>query len=360
MKKFFVDTFRFIGALLALVRGIMVLGMFAVGALTVYLINVTAHVTINQYNESLTWKNTAYETPLADIEPALVANVVDTDIVNAAAAWERLDGYVDGLDGQPMQDRDAAEEVLGQARHWQEVYGLKSGAVDRLSLYLELEDAIPGAYAALDTVPLQVLAGRLHDMEMEESTVAGQQYMERLRDVSADFGEARRLMEDTVWSVGTVDNGVWTIPYTYTRTDLAEVLDQIQGMRKFPALCDVADVLSDIADVLNQNKNAREYFAYQAFWDSVSGLTRSQYVPVSSIYTYGQALSFGCIVQPVQFEGYTVSLDSPVSDVYYQGERLDNNQYMRKGAVFAADIDEIYEPVPIEVPEIPMGGEDYE
>ena len=326
MKKFFINTFRFIGAILALIRGVMILGMLVVGILTAYLIYVTANITVNQYNETLTWKNTAYEVPLAEIEPALVANRMDTDIVSAATAWEELETYLNSLDGQFIQDREIADKLLTDAVKWQEKYNLKSDSITRLSLYLKLEDAISEIYSTLDTNTLQELAKTLYELELEEKTEAGQRYMERIRSISSEFAEAQNIMTETVMSVGTVENGIWTIPYTYTRTDLTEALEQLQNLQKFPNLYNSADILSDIADVLNYNKNAREYFEYQTFAENIDGLNRSQYVAVSSIYTYEQALSFGCNIYPQYRDGYTISPNSPVIGIYHDGERLDNDQ----------------------------------
>lgn len=344
IKRFFRETFRFIGALLALVRGIMVIGMLVIGAGTAFLIYTTANVTINQYNETLTWKNTAYETPLAEIEPALVSNVVDTDIVTAAAAWEALDSYVENLEQEPP-DRETAQALLDEAVKWQEKYSLKSDAITRLSLYLETEEAISEAYETLDTSRLKELALALDTLEMEEKTQAGQYYMGRLAEVASDFGQARDMMENVIGSVGTLQNGVWTIPYTYTRTELAEALEQVNTMKKFPALSNTAGILSDVADVLNSNKNARDYFNYQEFSAKVSGLTRSDYVAVSSIYTYGQALDYGFTVAPVYLNGFIISLDSPVTGVYQDGGRLASNEYVRKGSGIVVEIQEIYEPI---------------
>lgn len=360
MKKFFKDTFRFIGALLALVKGIMLLAMLAVVVMAVYFINMAAHVTINQYNESLVWEKINYEAPLAEIEPALVSNVIDTDIVDAATAWEALEEYLDSLDGKSIPDREHAVEILNEAVYWQKIYDLESDSITRLYLYLELEDAISDAYITLDTTDLQTLGTKLYNLEMEESTAAGQSYMERLREVSYDFEKAKTLMTNTVWSVGTVEDGIWTIPYTYTRTNLTEVLEQLQSMQKFPAICDTADVLSDISTVLNYNKNAREYFQYQEFKEAMSDVNRSQYTAVSNIYTYGQALSFGCDVQVEEQAGYTVSLNSLVEGIYYNGERLDNDQYVKKGTKLTAVISEIYEPIPeSQLYEVPLEEEEY-
>lgn len=344
------ETFRFIGALLALARAVMVIGMFVIGALSVYLIYETTQVTVNQYNETLTWDGTAYNIPLADIEPALVANRLDKDIVTAAAAWDDLETYVKSLNGDGIPDREEAHAILDEAVKWQEIYDLESYDIDRLSLYLRLEEAIDKAYATLDITDLQQCAQELYDIELEEKTVSGQRYMERMQELSADFEDAGIMMANTVLSIGKVENGIWTIPYTYTRSDLTEALEQIEAMQRFQELESSANVLSDIADVLNYNKNARDYFEYQSFMESIENLRRSDYVPVSSIYTYGQALEFGCIVNPVYMNGYTISMNSPVTGIYYEGRKLAGNQYVRKGTELTATINEVYDMIVIEEP----------
>lgn len=355
MKKFVKNTFRFIGAVFSLIRGIMVLGMLVMAAASVYFINMAYKVTIDQYEESLVWKDTAYEKPLAEVEPVLVSNIVDTDIVAAASAWDTLNQYVGGLDGSGLQDKENAKMLLDNAAHWQDVYNLRSDAVTRLSLYLELEDAIPDAYVTLDTGALEGLADRLYALELEMPTASGKQYMERLGEVSADFKKAKALMADTVLSAGSLKDGTWTVPYTYTEKDIAKVLGQLQAVEKFPDIRSTINVLSDVADVLNYNKNARDYFKYQEFKKSVLGKTsRSKYRPVSSIYTYAQALDFGCDILAEERDGYTISPDSILNGIYYKGERLSGNDYVKKGTLLTAIVNEIYEPIPIEEPSVPV------
>lgn len=356
IKKFFREMFRFIGALVALVRGIMVIGMLVVGAATAFLIYTTANVTISQYNETLTWKNTAYETSLSEIEPTLVSNVVDTDIVTAAAAWETLDSYVRNLEQEPPE-REAAQAVLDEAVKWQEKYGLESDAIDRLSLYLEMEEAVSEAYASLDTSRLKELSQQLYVLEMQEQTSAGQYYMDRMKEVASDFIKVQDVMANVIGSVGTLQNGVWTIPYTYTRTELAGALEQIKTMDRFPALGSTAAILSDVADVLNSNKSAREYFEYQEFSAQVAGLSQSDYVAVSSVYTYDQALRYGFTVTPQYAEGFAIDESSPVTGVYYNGERLASHRYVRKGSSkVVVEISEVY--VPVQEPEQVTGYEE--
>ncbi len=345
MKRFFKGTFRFIGAFIALVRGIMVLAMLVVGMVTVYFINKAANITINQYNESLIWESTAYEAPLAEIEPAFVSNVIDTDAVDAAAAWEELDRYMDSLDGQQIKDRDTAKKVLDNAVYWQDIYGYKSDEITRLSLYLDLEDAISYAYTTLDTSNLQTLSIKLYDLEMEEKTKTGQQYIKRIKEAGNDFKEVKIFLTETIYTIGPVEYGILTIPGSCTRRDLAEVLKKAQIMNKFPAFKTKTDVMSGIDEALARNKNAEDYFKYRQFKENAVE-TCNQYTSVSVISTYGQALAFGCNIQAEDRPGYRISIESPVFGVYYEGERLDDNQYIRNGTPVTAEIDPVYEPVP--------------
>lgn len=350
MKRFFKNMFRFIGALLALAKGITIIGMFIIAACSIYLIYTTANVTINQYNETLTWQNTAYEVPLAEIEPTLVSNVVDTDIITAASAWENLDNYLYSIKDGGFE-RDTAQAILDDAVQWQDIYGLKSDAITRMSLYLELEDAIPEAYDTMDLSRLKELSVSLYSLELEERTATGQAYMDRVARVASDFADAKRTVTETIGSIGTFEDGIWIVPYGYSRTDLTDVLEKLKSLEKFPALYDSENVLSDIADVLNTNKDAREYFEYQQFIENVGDLTRSDYVAVSSIYTYADAVAYGCQVDAPQWDGYFISGESPVTGLYYDGERLASDEYIRKGAQITAEIDPIYELIPEPEPE---------
>lgn len=358
MRKFFKCIWKFLKAMLSTVRILTIIGMFIVAGVTIYFVTTAYRVTVNQYNESLIWESTAYEAPLAEIEPALVSNVVDTGMVDAAASWDALEDYVHSLDGKSI-DKAKAKSLLDKAAQWQEAYGLESEAVSRLSLYLEIEDAIPKAYDTLDTENLSSLAMLLYAMELKERTQAGQQYMERIAQVASDFAAAKALMGDTILSVGTLEDGVWTIPYTYDRSDVTQLLKRAEALRKFPKLRDMANVLSDITTVLNYNKNARERFGYQKFKDMIAGLSRSDYIAVSSVYTYGQALSYGL---KVDVQGDYADANSPVEGLYYKGRRLENNQHIRKGSNVVVKVTGLYKPeatpeptpVPTEPPAMPQ------
>lgn len=345
MKKFFKNVLRFIKMTFSFVRAVTLIGMIFVGAVSVYLIYMAYHVTVSQYNESLTWEKTAYDAPLAEVEPVLVSNTVDANKVAAADSWNALDDYLETLDEQDLNE-EKAEKIMEEAAHWQEVYGMDSDSITRLSLYLEIEKAIPATYSTLNTDDLASLTLELHNLELEKTTKSGQRYMKRIRQVVTDFMTAKSTVTDTILSVGTLKDGVWTIPYTYERSDLADILKQIQAMRKFPALGDTADVLADIADALNFNKNARDYFAYKKFKEQMQSLTRSDYISVSSIYTYGQALDNGINVSVKQKKGYTIRIDSLVTGVYYNGICLSSDTYIKKGTNVTAFIDPIYEPEP--------------
>lgn len=352
IRKIFKDTFRFIGALLALVKGVALIMMLCVAVMSLYIIRTTAIVTVEQYNETLAWQNTAYDVPLSEIEPVLVSNRVDTDVVNAAHAWESLDSYVGSLDKNGIQDTEEAKKILDEAVGWQEKYDLKSDAIQRLSLYLDIEDTIPEAYKTLNTEHLEQLSQSLYELEMEEMTPAGQAYLAKMSQVSDDFRNVSEMMETTIGTIGTFKNGVWTIPYTYNRTDLTNVLEQIQAVQKFPDLCDTANVLSDIAGVLNSNKNAQEYFEYQEFRNVIDGLDRTDYMAVSSIYTYEQAIAAGCQVYQYPPDGYTINPQSPVTGIFYNGQRLENSQYIRKSAFsqIEAQISPVYDLISVEDP----------
>ena len=331
-------------ACFSLVRAVFLFCVAAVAVLSVFLIWMAYRVTVTQYEETLVWENTAYTVPLADIEPVLVSNVIDTDVVTAASSWERLDAYVENLSGQ-IPDRTEAEQILSEAERWQEAYGLDSLSIDRLRLYLDLEDAITEAYETLNTENLERLSVKLSNLEREDLTTSGQYYQEYIRQVYSDFQTAKTLMGETVGSVGTFADGVWTLPYTYTSTELNEIASQLSTLEKFPLLCSVDDLSYQLTEILRYNENAREYLTYHAFLGKVEASSRSDYVQASSITTYEDAVSFGCIIRLDERNGFTVSPLSPVENLSYRGELLDGNEYVKRGAPLTAQIDEVYDPV---------------
>lgn len=345
MRRFMEGAFRFVGAVLALVRAAMVLGMMALAGMSLYMINMTARMMVDQYNETLIWKDTAYGGSLAQIEPAFVSNRVDTGTKAAAEAFEAVDGCLASLEHGQEVDADMFRQLAEAAAPYQEQYGVTSDAADRLLLYADIEDALPEAYASMETGRLQALMEELSAMEMEGRTAAGQAYMDRIRQAAADLSEIESVMEQAA-GIGTLQDGIWTLPGTCTYEDVAPVLERVGALHDIPVMQDTCRALEDIEDVLAANARYKEWSGYQAFKEAVGRTGRSDYVPVSSIYTYGQALEFGCIVSVLEYEGYEISLDSKVTGIWHDGERLEAGQYIRNGAPIEVEIDPEYVPLP--------------
>ena len=348
MKRFLKGMVRFIGAMLALVRGVMVLSMLVIAGISLYIVYTTAQITVDQYNETLIWQDTTYGGSLAEVEPALVSNRIDTDVKAAVQAFEAIDSYFSELEEGGSLDIDHANKLLDDAAPYIERYGIEPDSVKRLSLYLEIEKAIPEAYESLETEHLEQITGRLRTMEDEDRTEFGQGYMERIRKASEDFLAARSFAEDPVSGIGTLEGGIWTIPQGTTKEQLMPVLEWVESLQSFSAIRETAAVVTGLDDVLKKNVEAAEYSGFQKFKQDVNGIVRSDYVPVSSIYTYKQALEFGCIVSVTEYEGYEISLDSLVTGIWHNGERLDGSQYIRKGTPIEIEIDPVYIPVVVQ------------
>lgn len=345
MKRFLKGMVRFIGAMLALVRGVMVLSMLVIAGISLYIVYTTAQITVDQYNETLIWQDTTYGDSLAQVEPVLVSNRIDTDVKAAVQAFEAIDIYLSELKEDSSLDIDHVSELLDAAGPYVERYGIEPDSAKRLSLYLEIEKAIPEAYESLNTERLEQLSGQLRMMENEDRTESGQIYMAHIQKVSEDFLAAGDFAADPVSGIGTLDDGIWTIPQGTTKEQLMPVLEKIDMILSFPAMQITAEAVSGIDDVLEKNADAGECSGFQKFKQDMTGIVRSDYVPVSSIYTYKQALEFGCIVSVTEYEGYEISLDSLVTGIWHNGERLDGSQYIRKGAPIEIEIDPVYVPV---------------
>ena len=331
-------------ACFSLARAVFLFCFVTVGILAVFLIILAYRVTKAQYEETLVWENTAYSAPLAEIEPVLVSNIVDTGIVSAASAWERLDAYVEALP-EGIPDRAEAEEILADAVAWQAAYGLDSDSIDRLRLYLNLEDAMAEAYETLDTGALEELTMELSELEGKEETSSGQYYLGRVRQVYDDFVSAEILMEDVVGSTGSFEGGVWTLPSSATAEDLNQIASDLTALDKFPSICSTDDLSWQLTEVLRYNENTADYVSYHRFLNIMKETSRSDYIPVSSIQTYGDALAFGCNVSLQEREGFTVSPQSPVESFSYRGNAVEEGSYVRMGASLTARIEERYDPV---------------
>lgn len=340
-----------------MIRKILIGAMVLATLVTVGFIALIADITWEQYQDTKEWEDTSFGEAMSEVPPFLARNYVRAEDKEAVLIWNEVAQALNQIDtDKGIRDgkRSEYEQILQKSKEEQEAYGLTEGEVpllnERLSLYLELEDAIQQAYTEPATETLKDVSTRLYSLNVEVQAPVHAVYFEKLNTIAADYQALADFLSDTLPMLGTLQEKVLTVNTSMDRDITEAILNQLEegNLRKFPFLEKLYRLLSgdSWSTILYRNQISRQYQAWMAAKANLEALSKSSYYGVSSIQTYQQATDAGLSVNVEERDGYTVDPNSPVEAISYDGIVLTQDQYIRYGTPVVVELTEKYIPVP--------------
>lgn len=339
------------------VRKILLI-LMVLGALgTVAFIALITDITWEQYQDTKEWEDTSFGEELSKVPPFLARNYVKAEDKEAVLIWNETAQTLAQIDedkGVRDGKRKTYEEILARSKAEQEAYGLTEGEVpllnERLSLYLELEDALDKAYDTPATDTLKELSTRLYNIHVQVQAPVHDVYFERLNTVANDYRALSDFLSETLPTLGSISEKVLIVNIGMDQDETKAVVKTLEegNLRKFPFLEKLYRLLTGNAweQILYRNQVSRAYQDWSAAKGELESLSQSQYYSVSVISTYQQALDAGLTVQVDERDGYTVDPNSPVEAITYEGKVLTLDQYIRYGTPVTVELTETYVPIP--------------
>lgn len=340
-----------------MIKKILIGCMIFASLVTIGFIALIANITWEQYQDTKEWEDTTFGEELSQVPPFLARNYVKAEDKEAILIWNETAqalSQIDADEGVDPKKREDYERILQESQAEQEAYGLTDGEVpllnERLSLYLELEDAISSAYEKPETETLKELSTRLYNVNVQVQAPVHSVYFERLRTIAEDYKNLAAFLTDTLPKLGTIEEKVLTVSINIGPKNTEQAVEALEegNLRNFSFLKKLYDLLTgDAWDmILKRNEISREYYAWMDAKEELESLSQSQYYSVSVITTYQQALDAGLSVNAEEKEGYTIDPNSPVESISYDGTVLTEDQYIRYGTEVTVEITEQYVEIP--------------
>ena len=323
-------------------------GLFSVG-----MVALIASITWDQYQDTKVWQNTGWNIPLSEVPSTFVKNYTAPGDLPAITIWKDVTGACDALEQEaPTPETIVSyQALLQQAYTTQESYPLIGEEfveqTDTLALYLELEDALQTAYETPDKERMDAAYAQLTAWQIVHPNANITRYVEAFQTVKNQYEQLSLFLQDVFPQLGTkagnhlVGNPDLDLETTNTWLDGINA----SGLRVFP-LVDALYQKMDGHDwtlLLRHNDQARSYQAWQENKAVLESYSKSDYVPVSAIQTYQDALDYGFPVEVFERPNTIINPSSPVYAITYRGESLYANQYIRKGTSVLVKIEPIYE-----------------
>lgn len=353
-----------------MMKKIMIGCMILASLVTIGFIALIANITWEQYQDTKEWEDTTFGEELSKVPPFLARNYVKAEDKEAVLIWNETSQALSEIDedkGIKTEKREEYEQILAQSKAEQEEYGLTEGEVpllnERLSLYLELEDALAKAYESPETETLKELSTRLYNVNVQVQAPVHSVYFEQLRTVAKDYSDLAEFLSDMLPVLGERKDKVLTVSIDVGPKVTEQTVTALEegNLRKFLFLEKLYKLLKGDTweKILKRNEISRDYYTWMEAKEELESLSKEQYYSVSSITTYQQALDAGLSVRVEEQDGYTVDPNSPVESISYQGTVLNPDQYVRYGTEVTVEITEQYVEIPKpEEPEEPENGED--
>lgn len=307
-----------------------------------------------QYQQTAVWKNTKLEGTLNNIPPELTKNYITADQVDNLEIWKKLAEELKIIQQQkmiPLESVEGLEDIYQQALISQEKQRITDGEIaaqiELLRIYLDITIFVPDAYKNPEPSRLSTLYHQMEYLTLENDSEPNRAYLEQLTTIVKDYNSLKEFIDTTLPLLGEVSEYSVLANRKLTTIDTKGILEQIKttNLIKFPNIKELNILLmsGDWINAVTLNEVANQYDQWQMQKQMMRTLTQRDYIDITAITTYQEALDAGIHVEVYQRELYEIALDSPIKEIRYNGEKVIPGEYVLKGTPLIATISPIYE-----------------
>lgn len=315
-----------------------------------------------QYQQTAVWKNTKLEGTLNNIPPELTKNYITADQIDDLEIWTKLEEELQTIQKQkmiPLEKVEGLENIYQQAMISKEKQHIKQGEIatqiELLRIYLDITIFASEAYKNPEPSKLSTLYHQMEYITLENNTELNRAYLGQLTTIAKDYTSLKSFIDTTLPLLGEVSEHKVLVNRKLTSLDTKSMLEQIQAtdLTKFPNIKELNMLLmsGEWLDAVTLNEKANQYEQWQMQKQMMQALTQKDYIDITTITTYQEALDAGIQVDVLEHESYEIAMDSPVNDIRYNGKKLIPGEYVLKGTPLIVTIRPIYKAKPLETSE---------
>lgn len=319
--------------------------------------SVLAHSIYEKYKDTLNWNNSSLLSKIHQVPPSLAKNYISAEEqelfeilidVNIALNEIKANGEIDDRkynDYWELYDKAkiAIENSNAESLPAEKIF-------EEFQFYLEVDLAIKKAYTELNVESLEEYAKVLSKNLKSEDSKLDRSLLKSIRKIAESYKKLEEFSSSALSRLGVVEDNILYVDIKVNRDITDELIREIEENKldKFPHIRDLLEILKGDSwnKILAHNASSLEYYSWKESEKILNALSRSNYISVSSFNTVEDVLNYDPSISLEEKENHTINRDSVVTGVYYNGELLNENLYVKKGTPLTFTIDYKYTELP--------------
>lgn len=316
-----------------------------------------------QYEESVRWDSSSLLSNIHNVPPALAKNYVFGNEEKLAQALTDVNSALDVVleeEGVPKEHLKDFTELCQRADELFQESDLEDNNITKplrsLQLYIQTEQAIVDAYEVVDTEDLIIYSDKLVSRLNERDNTLDAVYLNKLGEVAKDYQSLENFSKRTLEALGVVEADTLYVDLKVDRAATEGILNDLSNTQllKFSNARRLEAMLRGDPwdDILAHNQSTKEYYSWKKSEEILESLLITNYKPVSDFKELQDALDYQSGLRLETMIGYELDIEnSTINSVYYQGELLDDDMYVKKGSKLFFDIEYVYTEIEIIEPD---------
>lgn len=307
-----------------------------------------------KFNDTVKWKNSSLLAKIHQVPPDFAKNYISIDDqkilevltdVNIALQEIKKDNGIDKNKANEYWElHDYAKEELSNNDSYKDL--LNKGVFSDFSLYLKTDKAINSAYDSLQIAGLEDLEKTFASRLAKQDSKLDKTYLNKLNSIFKDYDNLAMFSQNAVDKLGIVKKDILKVDVAVDKSTTKGLLNEIYELKltKFAHIQNLVSVLKSEKwdNILAHNKSTLEYYSWKDSQKILEGLLQSDYVAISSFKDVADVLAYDPYIGLEQKANHTINKDSKVKAVYYNGKKIKDNLYIKRGSKLNFVIDYKY------------------
>lgn len=325
---------------------------------------IMSGIIVYRYKTTQTWVVGALNGRQSEVPPEFARNIYSVSVASDMRRLADVTAAIDQINrdgGVNDRNYDHNKRILNESIRILAKYHVKGGDSfknqEHLQLYLNIYNFLQTAYSKPNAKKVNELSGQMMTYSLSNDTDTNKKLLGQLKNVADDYNQLSSVSDKALSVLGGYSKNVITVNANLTKDKINNLLDLTnnQTFLKFSNIKHLRKILHSqaLADILSINNSNSRKNKWQKTLQIYQTLTKSQYVSVAKIKTLKDLAKYHLKMRQVEVPtGMELSDSSKVTALYYRGQKLDDDQYVKIGANVVGEIEPEFKPVKHDNPHV--------
>ena len=325
---------------------------------------IMSGIIVYRYKTTQTWAVGALNGRQSEVPPEFARNIYSVSVASDMRRLADVTAAIDQINrdgGVNDRNYDHNKRILNESIRILAKYHVKGGDSfknqEHLQLYLNIYNFLQTAYSKPSAKKVNELSGQMMTYSLSNDTDTNKKLLDELKNVADDYNQLSSVSDKALRVLGGYSKNVITVNANLTKDKVSNLLDLTndQTLLKFSNIKHLRKILHSqaLADILSINNSNSRKNKWQKTLQIYQTLTKSQYVSVAKIKTLKDLAKYHLKMRQVEVPtGMELSESSKVMALYYRGQKLDDDQYVKIGANVAGEIEPEFKTVKHDNPHV--------